>query len=359
MKEDTRGSQQLTIGLDLGDKHSHLCVLNSAGEVEEVGRVATTTVALQRRFSSYPRSRVAIEVGSHSPWVSRLLEACDHEVLVANPRRLRMIYQNDSKSDEVDAQMLARIARTDPKLLAPIQHRGVVAQADLAILRARDVLVSSRTQLVNHVRGAVKAFGHRVPKCSAKSFHKHCAAIPIELRPALSPLPEVISKLTVEIQKYDRQIETMAEERHPAARILQQVNGVGPVTAMTYILTIEDPYRFKKSRSLGPYLGLRPRHDKSGARDPQLRITKAGDADLRRLLVCCGHYILGPFGTDSDLRRYGLALCTRGGKNAKKRAVAAVARKLAVLLHRLWITGEVYEPLRNTHGERREQRVSA
>ncbi|MCK4303569.1 MAG: transposase [Candidatus Eisenbacteria sp.] len=160
MKQDTRGSQQLTIGLDLGDKHSHLCVLNSVGEVEEEGRVATTAVALQRRFNSYPRSRVAIEVGPHSPWVSRLLEACGHEVLVANPRRLRMIYQNDSKSDEVDAEMLARIARTDPKLLAPIQHRGVAAQSDLAIIRARDVLVRSRTQLVNHVRGAVKITPH-------------------------------------------------------------------------------------------------------------------------------------------------------------------------------------------------------
>jgi transposase len=270
-----------------------------------------------------------------------------------------MIYENDSKSDEVDAEMLARIARTDPKLLAPIRHRGAAAQADLAIIRARHALVSSRTQLVNHVRGAAKAFGHRVPKCSTKSFHKHGTAIPMELRPALAPLLDMIAKLTAEIQKYDRQVEAMAEERYSEAMILQQVNGVGPLTAVTYVLTIEDPHRFKKSRSLGPYLGLRPRHDKSGNRDPQLRITKAGDVALRRLLVGCSHYILGPFGTDSDLRRYGLALCERGGKNAKKRAVVAVARKLAVLLHRLWMTGEVYEPLRNTDRKAQRQRVAA
>jgi transposase len=229
-----------------------------------------------------------------------------------------MIYENDSKSDEVDAEMLARIARTDPKLLAPIRHRGAAAQADLAIIRARHALVSSRTQLVNHVRGAAKAFGHRVPKCSTKSFHKHGTAIPMELRPALAPLLDMIAKLTAEIQKYDRQVEAMAEERYSEAMILQQVNGVGPLTAVTYVLTIEDPHRFKKSRSLGPYLGLRPRHDKSGNRDPQLRITKAGDVALRRLLVGCSHYILGPFGTDSDLRRYGLALCERGAERTRR-----------------------------------------
>ncbi len=359
MGDSNRECARLTIGLDLGDKYSHLCVLDSDGELEEEGRVATTSKALQRRFRSYPESRVAIEVSTHSPWVSRVLQTCGHEVLVANPRRLRMIYQNDSKSDRVDAEMLARVARMDPRLLAPIRHRGVAAQVDLAILRSRDTLVASRTKLVNHVRGTVKAFGERLPKCSTRSFHKNVGAIPMQLRPALSAVMEMIAGLTNEIQKYDQQIEEMAREKYPEAAALRQVNGVGPLTAVTYILTIGNPTRFKTSRSLGSYLGLRPRRDESGDHDPQMRITKAGDLVLRRLLVGCGHYILGPFGEDCDLRRRGLVLCERGGKNARKRAVVAVARKLAVLLHRLWITGEVYEPLRNTTSNMKRRATAA
>jgi transposase len=135
---------------------------------------------------------------------------------------------------------------------------------------------------------------------------------------------------------------------------LSQVNGVGPITALCYVLTIEDPKRIQRSRNVGAYLGLRPRQRQSGQRDPELRITKAGDRNLRRLLVQCAQYILGPFGEDSDLRRWGLALASRGAATAKKKAVIAVARKLSVLLHRLWSTGEVYEPLRNA-----ERRVSA
>jgi transposase len=130
---------------------------------------------------------------------------------------------------------------------------------------------------------------------------------------------------------------------------LRQVEGVGPLTALTFVLTLEDPYRFEKSRSVGAYLGLVPASDKSGDRDPQRRISKEGDEMLRKLLVGSAHYILGPFGGDSDLRRHGEKIASRGAKNAKKRAAVAVARKLAVLLHRLWVTGEVYDPLYNAH----------
>ena len=360
MEDGSAERGRLTIGLDLGDRYSHLCVMNSGGDVEEEGRVATTREALRRRFGSCERVRVALEVGTHSPWVSRLLKECGHEVLVANPSKLRMIYENDNKDDRVDAEWLARIARMDPQLLKPIQHRGVEAQADLAVVRARSSLVCSRTQLVNHVRGAVKAFGGRVPRCSTESFAKRAVAyIPEPLQEALSPVLQTIATLTQQIRDYDRRVEAMAENRYPDAKLLQQVGGVGPLTAVTYILTIEDPHRFKKSRALGPYLGLKPRKDKSGELDPQLRITKAGDMALRSLLVGSAHYILGPFGPDCDLRRKGLAMAERGGKNAKKRAVVAVARKLAVLLHRLWITGEVYEPLRSSTTARRSQSVPA
>ena len=346
MEDGTARASRLTIGLDLGDQYSYLCVMDPAGKFVEEGRIATTKEALRRRFGACEPATIAIEVGTHSPWVSRLLRELGHKVLVANPRKLRMIYENDDKMDRVDARWLARVARLDPELLAPIQHRSASAQADLAQIRARDALVSSRTQLVNHVRGVVKSCGERVAKCSTHSFPKKSAsAIPEALRPALSPVVVTLSYLNEQISVFDRRIEEMANERYPQSANLRQVAGVGPITSVAYMLILGDPHRFKTSRSVGPYLGLRTRKNQTGEQDPQLRITKAGDTLLRRLLVGSAHYILGPFGPDCDLRRFGMARAQRGGKIAKKIAVVAVARKLAVLLHHLWITGEVYEPL--------------
>jgi transposase len=318
--------------------------------VIEEGRLRTTPEALKRRFASERPMRIAIEAGTHSPWVSRLLEECGHEALVANARKLRLIYSNKRKTDEVDAENLARLARVDPKLLYPLKHRGEESQAHMAIVRSREALVSARTQLVNHVRGAVKSFGARLPKCPAVSFHNKAPEhIPEALLPALGPILETIGSLTRRIRQYDRRLEAIAEEHYPETELLRQVEGVGPLTALTFVLTVEDPYRFEKSRSVGAYLGLVPARDQSGDRDPQRRISKEGDEMLRKLLVSGAHYVLGPFGSDSDLRRHGEKIAARGGKNAKKRAVVAVARKLSVLLHSLWISGEVYEPLRNTH----------
>ena len=348
------GSKQhpkMTAALDIGDKYSYLCLLDTeSGEVIEEGRVRTTPEAFERRFASEQPLRVAIEAGTHSPWASRLLEGCGHEVLVANARKLRLIYSNKHKTDEVDAENLARLARVDPKLLYPLRHRGEESQAHIALIRSRDALVSSRTQLVNHVRGAVKSFGARLPKCPARSFHKRAQEhIPEALLAALAPVLEQIGSLTERIRDYDRRLEAIAKEHYPETELLRQVEGIGPLTALTFVLTVEDPYRFERSRSVGAYLGLVPARDRSGERDPQKHISKEGDELLRRLLVSGAHYILGPFGSDSDLRRHGGKIASRGGKNAKKRAVVATARKLAVLLHSLWISGEVYEPLRNAH----------
>jgi transposase len=328
-----------------------------SGEVIEEGRVRTTPEALRRRFFSEQRPlRIAIEAGTHSPWVSRVLEECGHEVLVANPRKVRLIYSNKRKTDEIDAENLARLARVDPKLLYPLKHRGEDSQAHLAIIRSREALVNARTQLVNHVRGTVKSFGARLPKCPAVSFHKKVVEhIPEALWPAVEPILETIGSLTEHIREYDRQLEMVCQEHYPETKLLRQVEGVGVLTALTFVLTLEDPYRFEKSRTVGAYLGLVPARDQSGDRDPQRRISKEGDEMLRKLLVGSAHYILGPFGQDSDLRRHGLKIAQRGGKRAKKRAVVAVARKLSVLLHSLWISAEVYEPLRNTHRSTRGQ----
>jgi transposase len=341
----------MTAGLDIGDKYSYLCLIDSqSGEVIEEGRLRTTPEAFLRRFTSEQTMRIAIEAGTHSPWASRVLEECGHEVLVANARKLRLIYANKRKTDEIDAENLARLARLDPKLLYPLKHRGEDSQAHMAIVRSREALVGCRTQLVNHVRGAVKSFGARLPKCPARSFHKRAAEhIPEALWPALGPILEQIGSLTQRIGDYERKLEEISKTHYPETELLRQVEGIGPLTALTFVLTVDDPYRFEKSRSVGAYLGLVPATDRSGDRDPQKRISKEGDEMLRRLLVSSAHYVLGPFGSDSDLRRHGEKIASRGAKNAKKRAVVAVARKLAVLLHSLWMSGELYEPLRNAH----------
>jgi transposase len=334
------------VGLDISDTYSSVCVVDNDGEVVEEGRVRTTKAALTRRFS-IARCRIVLEVGTHSPWVSRLLAELGHEVIVANPRNVRLIAESDRKHDRGDAEQLARLGRLDPQLLSPIQHRGIGAQEDLALIRSRDNLVAARTTLVNHTRGVVKAHGDRLPSCSTTAFHRKAGpAIPDGLKPSLLPHIELIAHLTAEIARADSTIDARIAERYREARGLQQVPGVGPITALAFVLTLEDPSRFRQSRQVGAYLGLTPRQRDSGASSPQLRISKAGDAHVRRLLIACAHYILGPFGPDTDLRRWGMQHGAGAKGNARKRAVVGVARKLAVLLHRLWSTGEVYEPLR-------------
>ena len=362
MSDGSKGTQGTTVGVDLGDKYSYLCFLDTeSGEIMEEGRVRTTPEALRRRFCSEQQPlRIAIEAGTHSPWVSRVLEECGHEVLVANPRKTRLIYANKRKTDEIDAENLARLARLDPKLLYPLKHRAEHSQAHLALIRSREALVGARTQLVNHVRGAVKSFGGRLPKCPARSFHNKAPEhIPEALRAAVEPLLETIGSLTERIREYDRRLEKICQEHYPETHLLRQVEGVGVLTALTFVLTLEDPYRFEKSRTVGAYLGLVPARDQSGDSDPQRHISKEGDEMLRRLLVGSAHYILGPFGKDSDLRRHGEKIASRGAKNSKKRAAVAVARKLSVLLHRLWVSGEVYEPLYNAHRRAHQQGEAA
>jgi transposase len=333
------------VGLDLGDKLSYITIIDQDGEMVEESRLPTTKVSFQRKFSTLQPCRVAMEVGAHSRWASHLLNDLGHDVLVANARKLKAIYHNPRKGDRADAETLARLARLDPALLSPIHHRSPQAQSDLAVLRSRDAIIRSRTLLINHARSIVKSSGDRLPSCSADSFaHKVAPDIPETLHPALLPILDTIASLTKQIREYDRQIELLCQDQYPETKLLRKVSGVGPLTALGYILTLEEPRRFQRSRQVGPALGLVPKRDQSGDQDPQLRITKTGDPYLRRLVVGSAQYILGPFGPDCDLRRWGLKLAERGGKNAKKRAVVGVARKLAVLLHHLWKTGEIYDP---------------
>jgi transposase len=340
-----RSRVEMTIGIDLGDVWSHYCTLNEDGEVIDRGRFRTTPKGIEKWFTDVPHCRVAMEAGTHSIWISEQLQELGHEVIVANVRELRAISHSDRKSDEVDAEKLARYARLGPEILRPISHRTVEQQEALTLIRARDLMVRLRTAAVNAVRGLTKSCGHRMPASSTKCFAKRSLeAMPPGLAQALGPVLEQIAAMTIKIKLYDRQIRQLGQTNYPETQALLKVPGIGDLTALTFVLTLGSKERFKQSRDVGCYLGLRPRRSQSGDRDPQLGITKAGNVYLRSLLIECSGHILRPHGRDSSLRQWGLHLASRGGKQAKNKAVVAVARKLAVLLHRLWVTQEPYVP---------------
>lgn len=336
-------------GLDLGDRFSYFCDLDASGEIKRQGRAKTDAEGLRRCFQGRKRRRVAIENGTHSRWVQALLLELGHEAVVADPRRVRLIWASGRKNDRLDAQRLAQLGRSDVRLLWPIRHRGLQAQADLGLIKSRDLLVRQRSGLINAVRGTVKSAGGRLPSCSAEGFARRSGElIPVELRESLWPLLRAIEGQSAEIAGLERRIAAVSAERYAdeCAR-LRQVAGVGPLTSLAFVLTLEDPGRLARSREAGAWAGLVPRQQQSGERDRQLPISKQGDGLLRRLLVQCAHYILRSGSPDCDLKRFGQRLIERGGGAAKKRAAVAVARKLAVLLHRLWVSAQAYEPLYN------------
>jgi transposase len=348
-KEDSKLPHVAAIGIDLGDVWGHYCLIDQDGNVVEQGRVKMTRRAMSDHFADLSPTRIAIEAGAQSLWVSEHLSGMGHEVLVANPRELRAISDSDRKHDPADAEKLARYARVDPRILRPIRHRSSLAHGDLVFIRSRAVLVETRTRLSNAARSLVKPFGFRLPPISVSGYAKKSVErIPERLKAAISPLLALIDALTDQIATFDREITRMAEAKYPETFALQQVHGVGALTAVTFVLTLEDKNRFRSSRDAGCFLGLQPRRSQSGRSDPQLGITKAGDRYLRTLLVQCAHHILGPFGPPTALQVWGRKLAARGGKNGRKRAVVAVARKLAVLLHRLWVTQAGYEPMRGS-----------
>lgn len=352
-KKEAAAEQLFTLGLDLGDKKSTYCVLDGAGEIVSEGTVSTSEGALRQQFRSYGESLVALEAGTHSGWVSRVLKQMGLEAVVANPRKVRLIAENTKKSDPEDARTLARLARVDRKLLFEIDHRSEAAQQELTVIRARASLVEARTKLVNTLRGLVKTLGSRLRKCDPDTITVEALeGLPEVVQAILTPLAVQIQTLTVGIEDYDQRIAAIAKQDAETQR-LKQVKGVGDLIALTFMRTLGDKRRFERSRDVGCYLGLVSKRRNSSESQPELSISKEGDTYLRSLLVEGAHYILSRRGPDTDLKRWGLQLAQRGekstGKKAKRRAVVAVARKLAVLLHRLWVSGEEYEPLRQAH----------
>lgn len=331
-----------TMGLDVGDRLSRYVVLEEGGAKAAEGTVATTPAAMGRLFLE-EAGKVVIEVGTHSRWISALARELGREVVVAQARRLERLSPSGKKNDREDAHALAELSRLGSSHLRPVRHRGAKAQADLAVVRARDTLVRASTQLINHVRGVVKSVALRVPSARRERFPaKAREVLPPALLPALEPLLAQIESLAASIAAYDAAIEALIEKDHTDAQRLQEVPGVGPITALTFVLTLEDPSRFRKSRDVGPYLGLVPRQFDSGTSRPELPISRAGDPFLRRLLVQCAHGLIR-HGPATALGRWAIQRTEHSGTSQKKRIVVALARKIAVLLHRLWARGETYD----------------
>lgn len=338
----------LVVGLDVSDKKSNYCFLDYDGEICNEGQFNNTAAGLASQFKGRPRMRVALEAGTHSHWMSLMLEEFGHEVIVANARKLRMIADSDSKNDRTDARTLARFARLDPKILNPIKHRTPDIQADLSIIRAREQTVAMRTQTVNCMRGLAKPTGHRLPGCGTSQFRKTALAnCPPSLLGVFKEMAKVLDTLSEVISEFDREIETLAKEKYPESKAIQSIPGVAALTSLTMVLVMNnDRNLIKNSRDAGCYAGLKPKQRESGESSPQLAISKSGDRILRRLLVQSAQYMLGHFAKDCALRRWGLTMAERGGKRGKRRAVVAVARKLVVLMHRLWVTQEQFDPAR-------------
>lgn len=347
MKTKSNSSSTVTIGLDLGDRRHAVCVLDAKGGIHKQESITNTRESLTALSRRHPGALIAMEVGSHSPWISRLFKSLGHRVLVANPRKVRAIYQNERKSDRKDAEILARLARSDEKLLHPVEHVAEEFQRDLLQIKLRDNLVRQRVDIISSVRFTLKSLGVMLPSPNSESFARHARNKLRTEHSGLLALVEaslrVLDAMTEQIRSLEKSIDQMAAEKYPESEFLTQITGVGTLTSLTFILTIGDPARFKRKRDVAAFLGLVPRRDQSGETDKQLRISKAGNTYLRKLLVGCAQYILGPFGPDTALKRKGLQLAERGGPRAKRKAVVAVARNLAVLLLTLWHDEAIYE----------------
>ena len=362
-KEQTQFAQQLeaerqrmqqsneisaVAGVDIGDKRSYVRLVGLDGELIEEVQIPTRPAAIEKYFRSWPRLRVVLETGGHTNWMRRLIAGLGHEVLVADARQLRLISQSDAKNDRNDAYWLAELGRSNPDLLAPVAARDEHVEQHRSWLRGRETMVEARTKLVNSVRGIAKTHGIRFGQCGMMQWVARVWECPDVLRTILEPMARIIVELSREINELDRRIEKLGKEQYPATQLLRSVDGVGPLTSLAYVLELNnDVGRVKRSRQMGAVVGCRPKQRDSGESSPELSITKAGNPMLRLLLVQSSQRIIGPFGLESDLRSWGLGLAARGKKRAKRRAVVAVARKLAVVLHAMWAKNKAWQPFPN------------
>ncbi len=329
------------VGIDVHQKYSELCVVSDRGEIVDQERAPTTEARLRRFFKNRPPSRVLLESGPMTPWVYRLLSELVQEVVVVNPRRVRLIAESTLKTDKADAEVLARIGRLDLGLLRPVYQRTEAAQDLRTRLRVRSALVRSRTALINTVRGLLRAQGYRLAPSTTRTFMTRygAAKIPKTLTLTIDPLVEMIVGLTQQIDLLHQGLVEQSRADALTTR-LQTVPGVGPLVSLAFVGWMDRSQRFQNSRDVGACLGLRPRLRSSGGHEHRGRITREGDSEMRRLLVQAAHCALRSK-RDSALKRWAEQLLQRVGKS---KTVVALARKIAVLLHHLWVTGGSFRP---------------
>lgn len=330
-------------GIDLHLKSSEVCVLDEAGAVTERAHIPTTEKAFRRWFGGREKMRICIEASGLSPWVGRILSELGHEVIVANAQRVRLIAESTLKNDTMDAETLARLVRMDPGLVRPIRHRSEETQRLRGMLRVRRTLVNNRTACLNTARGLLRSFGYRTPGQRPERLARALTTgkVPEALCGLVAPLVVTALELDEKVGALDSEV-IEAGRAFPEVARFQRVPGIGPLVALSYVLCLEDPNRFPSSRDIPSFLGLRPVMRESAERSRFGRITRHGDAEMRRLLVQAAHGCLRSR-QDSDLKRWAEQLAGRIGK---KKAIVALARKLAVVLHHLWLSGEDYQALR-------------
>ena len=346
MDNVSHNERKIYLGMDVSQKNIELfAVCGSNGS--SLPAIKTSSVALKNLFENFTVKKqqicAVLETGTHANWISTCLEDMGIEVIVAHARDLAYIYNSDKKSDRIDAEKLARLAQADRKLLHPVKLKSRKQQEDLLAIKTRDLLVAERVKLINSLRGFIRSFGYDDSSYSPETIQQINEILPKTIQKSLKGLFITLSQINVQIKYYDKLLEKKSKE-YPETEVLQQIKGVGPLTALAFALIIGNPHRFTK-REISSYTGLAPKRDQSGDVDKQLGISKAGNKLLRRLLVQCSQYIMGPFGEDCNLRRFGERIAARGGSIAKKKAKIAVARKLAITMMALWRNPEIkYQP---------------
>lgn len=330
-----------TIGIDVSDRTSKICVMQKMPDGERRIVIETTCATTREGFSealskldrSWP---IAFETGTHCRWMDRHFKSLGFTTFIANPGKVPSISKSTTKNDRNDARELARLAIADVAMLHPVKLRDEVYQQMLRYHRGRNELICVRTKLISQLRGFAKSIGFRIEDCSTERFHKLSKGDwPVDLETVAWPLMDVIEVVNLKIKAFEKSIKDLSEQPEFKGMVdrVRLVYGVGDIGATAFVAAIGGyPDRFEHSRDAGCYLGLVPKQDQSGDKDKQLHITRAGSCLVRTVLIECAGVVLQSNAKETDLKLKGLRISMNGGLIARKKARTAVARGLAVTM---------------------------